>query len=447
MMLDKRVVVNTNGVLVVIQISARDVNLFFFQLAANCSQLLINVKHITLITNKMKPLAIFGNTLFYLAFMALLFSCSNTKDDATEYIKIDIVNSTINASDIFSKVDVFKIEGIILGKIKKIIEHDNFIYIHTSSGEKRIHLFDKTTGDIVKSIGIIGKGPNEFHNVKNIFVFNNSLFAYDFMKKNIHQFTLNGERLSVIKLPDFAEDVNFTDTNTLVLYKTGRSSPDSKKEYKVNVYDFPTLALKKQFYPLQLVEEERSFSQLNIILRVGDKLLLTEPFSNVIYEIQTNGLDTFCSFDFDHFGLPTEQYENENLDLSEFIRYCRNSNSVWNINNVLSNGERVFFTFYHQEQLYSCLHSVNTKETLTYTSFNEDLLINAIIPTSGFKLEIKPAYISEEAIFFIIEPSFLASVLSNADVEYQKNGSKVHITESLSLDLLGNPLIFKYYFK
>jgi hypothetical protein len=376
-----------------------------------------------------------------LSLSLILLGCKQELTNNAYNIKIATESSILVTSKVFNKAEAFTFDDINLGRINKILEHKNLLYIHTSSGELRIHVFDKDKGRTINSIAFIGNGPNEFLSVRNIFIFENYFYAFDYMRKNLHQFNLEGKNQKIIKLPDYAEDVNFIDSTTIVLYKKGRSGPDSKGEFKINIFTIKNnnLVYKNQFSNLVPVEEERNFSQLNTLFRFNNKLLLTEPFSNEFIEINGEEIKSFFNINFNQHQIPHNEYYNTSLNQSDFIRFCKTSDNIWNLNNVMSNGNYIFFSFYHKEQLFSNLHNFAKNQTITYGTFYDDLLLQLSIPTNSFKLDLKPVNLSDDGIFFIVEPSFLENLINNSNESLSEN-------RNLTINKLGNPILLKYYF-
>lgn len=101
-----------------------------------------------------------------------------------------ISNITLIQEQIFGDTN-----EILIGNITDLaIDEKARVYVADDQRGK-IHVFD-SNDDYMKSIGEKGRGPEEFQDIAQITYFENHLYAYDYLQRNIHIYSLDSLKLN-----------------------------------------------------------------------------------------------------------------------------------------------------------------------------------------------------------------------------------------------------------
>lgn len=386
--------------------------------------------------------------------LSTFLSCTRHKSETfstpVEEINISVNNNNVNFSDFFNGYKIIQIKDKLLGRIEMLYEVDNKIIFKSSSGNHRVHIYDLKSEKSI-SIAEKGKGPGQLTSVTDMYVYNKNIYVLDAMKKNLYEYSLAGKLNKIIKMPDYCDNIFPIDSSAYVLYKQVPYYP-KKEEYKVNIYSSSEKnKLINQFIPAKAVELHRGFGQPTTLYPVNDTVRLTQAFSDIIYDIFPDRIQARFKMNFGKYELPIDKYFNEKLDLTEFVDYCKESDNIWYISYVLENSENLFFLFKHSNNLYSNIYNKICKKCFTFTSMNDDLFL--LKNNLAISEEFIPVSISENFLYFLIEPYFLIEEIEskkkNNIEEWKKLRESNHplfkLANELKID--DNSLIIKYQFK
>jgi hypothetical protein len=304
--------------------------------------------------------------------LLVIFLWSCTKD-AKQYnnpsnkIFIEINNETINLSSIFEGFEIIQIEGKVIGRIKKLYENNNKLFFYTNSGNNRVHSFDLKSKNL-KSFTEKGRGPNQITSIRDFYYNNNNLYVLDFLKKELYEYTEEGDLSRIIKLPDYCDNIYHLDSSNLILCKKVPYS--DKKEFKLNLFSIKKNKVEKRYLQLKKIEEERDFAQLTTLYSINDTVCFTQAFSDTIYNIFRDKIEPRYILDFGDKHLPYQMYNDVNIDLRQFGLNCKKSEYIWDINCVLESNKYLFFVFRYGSKIFSNIYLKEKNYCVTFSSFN-----------------------------------------------------------------------------
>lgn len=391
----------------------------------------------------MRKVLHFALLLFFVATFGQCQSTTHTEIDEGFDINIEVVNATLDMSEIFSDVEIinFSIEPI--GKIKKLYFINDKLFLWATSGEQLVHVHDIVTGEHLR-LGKLGKGPGEFISIQDVVVDKQWVYILDYSRKQVKVFSHNGVFSRVINLPEFCDNFYPLDSGYVVLRK--KVPYESSDEFKLSFYreQESGLRLINEFLPICEVDGERDFYQLAPLYRFKGKVRFTEPFSSSIYTVNPYGYKTAYRLDFGDYALPHQKYKDEAMDLMAFGQYCMSSGCIWNVNCVLENQQYLFFTYRQYKKAYGVFFNKSLNKTIGFNKIDDNLALM----TKGIHLAegFLPMFITDSSIYFVAEAYFLHDIKNN----YEQQDMFVPGTMRKELRNIApsdNPVVLKYNFK
>lgn len=390
--------------------------------------------------------------LYFAIVILIVFSCNISEKKLSitpgETISVKLVNNTIHFSSLFDNCKVIYIGNILIGNIKKLyVQQDKMIFL-TASGKKRVHIYDTVTKNIT-SIAEKGRGPKQIASFRDFYVINDSIYILDFIKKRLKIFSLSGNLIEDILIPDYCDGFYPLKKNQFILYK--KVPYQDYEEFKINILqkNGQSFETKNQFIPVKEFEAERDFRQLTTFYKLNDTSCYTHAFSNTIYNVYPNKIIPRYILDFNNKLIPKDIYNDEHLNLREFGLKCKFSDFVWNINCVLESNSKLSFTFWYKEKVYLNVYDKNSQEISTFNLFHDDIFSS--FRNCEISEQFKPIYITDDAFYFLVEPFYLLDRLrdikeNNPDHWLTIQNTTFYKNIINKLQPTGNPLIIKYYF-
>lgn len=172
-----------------------------------------------------------------------MFSCTAEKKEiinAEAPITIDLVEAyknkeSIKLSTIASEITYLRLESkkeAILGGGPRIFVSDSFVVI---SGFKKIDLFDRASGNYIREIGKIGRGPNEYNSTRHVASFNQKeQFIYARKWEELIAYDLKGKMVKKIKRPEVYKNMCLLEDN---LYAAFTPNTGGNETRRVVIYD------------------------------------------------------------------------------------------------------------------------------------------------------------------------------------------------------------------
>jgi hypothetical protein len=252
--------------------------------------------------------------LVFVVFIIIYAGCNrvdNLKIAGGNYTTInaqDIVpddNSTIPLSEFVESIDIIPLESndsCILGEIRKIVIHNDHIFLIESHRPKTVYRFDMQ-GNFSNSIGVYGQGPMETLELQDFSINEeeNRIYLLDNAKHAIFCYTFDGE---------FIEKININQGGTRFEYFDSHFYIYADNPVKLRLYCLTVLNVKghlesshfpSRLYPINI--------GCNSFTKTKDSLFLYKPMNDTIYTLQETELKYAYFFDFGKYRFrPEERY-------------------------------------------------------------------------------------------------------------------------------------------
>jgi hypothetical protein len=270
---------------------------------------------ITVLKNK----STFALLVAVISIVATTTGCKGKKDidnssdtNSTEYITIKKSDTaTIKLSEVFHKIKLIPLKNNEAGakKLDKIIFHKDKIFIMDREIGKGIFMYD-ANGHFLMRIGTVGKGIEDVENLSdfdinddNIIVseYPNKLFVYDVGGKLLNEKQLKFEFSSFISIPG---GYLFYDS-----YRGGNNDMGTDN-YNIIRTDLK-LKFQQGYLPYQAEMMKNSVvSYPSNFQRIGNEILFSQSFTNVVYAFKNNKLEKKVKIKFEYIPLPEKISKN-----------------------------------------------------------------------------------------------------------------------------------------
>lgn len=395
-----------------------------------------------------------GYTFFYLFICIFTFTGCGIKSDSyneNEYVvRVKVKRSELNLQGLFSDYELIFLEGEKIGKIKKLFCKEDKIIVWTGSGSKRIHSYNCSSQEQAH-FAEIGRSPDEYYSIRDVYVEDTSLYILDFIRKSIDIVTHEGKFIRRVGLPEFCDNASPFDNARLVIFKKVPYRP--KRNFKITILeeDGESFRHLHDFIPVQEVEAERDFYQLAPLYKFNDKLRFTEAFSEIIYTVHEDRMEPTFKLDFGNKALPYQKYMDEDLNLMEFAEHCMKSGCIWDINCVLENQRYLFFVFRSFKEVYGVFFDKKLKTSSVFNTLNDNvaLQVDKLSLNEGFI----PMVMTDSSMYFVVEPYFLEELKMRNSKQIRPEsdvlGSSIDSLNYalMNVELEDNPVILKYNFR
>ena len=161
--------------------------------------------------------------------------------------------------------------------------------------------------------------------ISTIKLFQDTLYAFDEIRRDMRRFHLDGSFIDKIDPGDIYEDFEFIDENTLVGYKDVKHAAPRSDEYKINIIKNYKEKNKREtinsYFPLTMLADERSVLAFNLY-KTSDSdssVSFSHPFTDTVYRISKTSISAKYRFDFKDNGIPYKQYKNIKISSDEFL--------------------------------------------------------------------------------------------------------------------------------
>lgn len=382
----------------------------------------------------------------FLLFIALFWQCESTRQEKGRVslnVKVDVAETTLKMGELFTNAELINLFDEPIGKIIRLYYMGNKLFVWTTSGEHRIHIYDIVSGKHNR-LGRLGEGPDEFSSIGDMVVDRQWLYILDFARRKVTVCSHEGIASHVIVLPDWCDNFFPLDSVHVILRKKVPYGTDA--EFKLNVYkeDAGNLHLVNQYMPIGEIEAERDFFQLLPLYRYKNEVRFTASFSDTIYSVKVAGYNAAYQLDFAGQDLPHQKYKDEDMDLMAFAQYCMHSGCIWNINCVMENQQYLFFTYRQYKKAYGVFFDKQRKQSMGFDIIDDNvgLMTNGIHMTEGFL----PMYITDSSMFFVAEAWFLYD-LKKAGKQPRGIGTGNMKQVLHNITPSDNPVVLKYNFR
>ena len=388
-----------------------------------------------------------NKNIIWLILLLVLSACNKGKKSYERISEIDKTFSIedqgkYNLSDLFMDYSVTLLKGDLIGNIRKIIPYKDKIYFLTGSGHYRFYYYDTTTQKASPIMGK-GKGANEMMAISTIKLFQDTLYAFDEIRRDMRRFHLDGSFIDKIDPGDIYEDFEFIDENTLVGYKDVKHAAQRSDEYKISVIKNYKEKNKREvinsYFPLTMLADERSVLAFNLY-KTSDSdssVSFSHPFTDTVYRISKTSISAKYRFDFKGNGIPYKKYQDTKMMFNSFFNYIKKSDKIWNLKNLYENSRFIFFNYNIGSKTHSCFIDKKSGNVVSGFQFVDDIISKSV--THHFSYDFLPLYMDEKSLYVVAQPYYFID-----EIQIENLIKPTPLTE---LSIESNPIILKLNFK
>ncbi|WP_167619161.1 6-bladed beta-propeller [Maribellus sediminis] len=331
------------------------------------------------------------NTILLIALFFLL-SCTEEKESSEYYIEIPVAKvQQAKTSDFISDFKAVKLEftdNSMLHSVRKIIRHNNLLYILDTFGAKCVLVYDMS-GKFIRKIGSYGRGPGQFTLPQDFLIDKNTNEIEIIANRKISYFSLEGEYLRQLNL-------GFSGINFRKIVKEYFIAIIGPEDYKVVCTD-ENGKIKKRFLPTNNYYE--SGVAFNCFMpQKSDELLFRPRDRDTIYSVSSSSAVPHTIVDFGDYKLRLNEFLK--LDRSQKAKYYKGgaNEDQCIINNYLENSHHIQVV-YNMSGLY--YYYIQNKFTGNFVHFKKNDLNDDII---GERDSWGLTGADDEYFYYVIEP-------------------------------------------
>jgi hypothetical protein len=288
--------------------------------------------------------------------------------DAT---KINLDNNILlSMSDFVDKVDIIPLEfnkDCILSEIRKIVIHNNNLFLIESGGPKTIYRFD-TQGNFLNKIGSHGQGPQEFIELFDFSLNENDQIVYllDNAKQAILCFDFDGQFIERIRINQYASRLEYKDG---LFYLFSDNPPVGDDLYNLTVRNMKG-EIEKMYFASK--GYSRGFSR-NTFTKTQDNLFFKQPMSDTICSLDETSLKNAFFFDFGSYRFTSDEIEELYLGKIRTQQLLLNKERLSGIDNFFNVGKWIYFNSTYKVLSFSFLYNTNSQELKVAAGIQDDV--------------------------------------------------------------------------
>jgi len=307
-------------------------------------------------------------TLILLLFLLARCQDKETPQHTTAPTVIDLVSAfenkaTLKLSSIASSVEYIPLESsrkAILGGGARIFVSDSFI---VSSGFKKIDLFARGTGNYIREIGKIGRGPDEYSSTRHV-------EAFDEISQNILArrweeliiYNLKGKVIRKIKRPESYKNMSKLEEPLYAAFVPNTRGHETRR---IVIYNAESEKTEKIFPNYQFYSPKgyTLFGYEGWFYHYNNQLFFKETFNDTLVRVTSNKLIPKYIFNAGKFKPP---YRAKN--------YYEN---YYTTKLFIENSRFLFFNFMHQSKRFCAYFDKKNQKCLIANLQNRVAVLNA----------------------------------------------------------------------
>lgn len=349
-----------------------------------------------------------------------LTGCTIGEKETDQKIEfIDIFTAINNKKEAFLSEFVAEVEYIPLETAVETFIDENARFkvedyiVVRNSGINRTPLlmFDKKTGEFIRNIGKLGRGPDEYNIPAPDFynIFNKTFYTLDDTHREVKRFDTCGKYIDSFIVPEWVEpsinivtrfayiDAHLNDS-TYVCF-----TDNFNGQIKTRLVLFTRNQILK-FFPnfLSWGDKEssrnnRGYFSVTTFIRWNDNLYFKEIFNDTMFTVKIDKLIPRFVFGYGKYGLPYERQD-------EIITKERRINSEYILmNDMDENTDFLFFQLFFQNESYTCFYNKNEKTT-TVCMTPDDSVSALTDDINGFMPVVPEGFTQNNEMISILKP-------------------------------------------
>jgi hypothetical protein len=279
----------------------------------------------------------------FLAFLSVQCNTEQkTTDGETAIIKLDFKAEKTNVHEIglINNIKLLKLEcDEVIGEIRKVVRHNDRLYLMDNQTSS-VFIFD-TTGVYISHIAKRGQGPEEYLQLKDIYVdpADATLNLVSRADRKILKYDSDGQHLlKVNRTPKSFSYISII--NDGYLGYMDNDIEDPVKPY--NIWSVSTDGkVKDHFIEIDKSWNSRSFSSINFLSKYKEFTYYIAPMDYHIYAFRNGELSVPYEFDLGDLAWPEDKKDSreydriKDSDYLQFQRLIRSFNDFQETNNHL----------------------------------------------------------------------------------------------------------------
>ncbi|RXF71827.1 6-bladed beta-propeller [Arcticibacter tournemirensis] len=306
--------------------------------------------------------------LFYLT-IVLCVGCAldNKRNDMTakKIIRLDLSR---DSKDVFKtgliddvQIISLKSEDALLGDIRKVLKYGDRIYLTDLDRTQSVFVYD-TLGHFINLISKVGKGPEEYIQLEDIFVNSDdsTLNLVSRIDKKIHVYDLDGKRLlNVLKTPKSFMQFSKSKDGFVGYMANWAEDQDMAKNVWMLSRD---LKFVSSFFEIDPSWESYSNASVSVFSNYKDSTFYIQPFDYNVYSLSKKGYIPIYTFDFGAAAWPLDLNTIEKMDR---ISPIERSRYVQSFNSCQETGRFLLAQILYNGQNLLCVHDKQTNAAFT----------------------------------------------------------------------------------
>ncbi|MDR1098460.1 MAG: 6-bladed beta-propeller [Tannerella sp.] len=316
--------------------------------------------------------------LVFVVFIIIYAGCNivdNFKIAGGNYTTInarDIVpddNSTIPLSEFVESIDIIPLEfndSCILGEIRKIVIHNDHIFLIESRRPKTVYRFDMQ-GNFLNSIGVYGQGPMEILELQDFSINEeeNRIYLLDNAKHAVFCYAFDGEFIEKININQGGTRFEYFDSHFYIYV----DHPEKLRLYSLTVLNEKG-HLENSYFPSRLYPINIG---CNSFTKTKDSLFLYKPMNDTIYTLQETELKYAYFFDFGKYRFRPEEIENIYTEKVKTLDVLLDKERFSGADNLHKVGKWLYFNKIYKLLQYSFLYHTETGELKVASHLWDDI--------------------------------------------------------------------------
>ena len=276
----------------------------------------------------------------------------------------------LSISDFVDKVSIIPLEftdECILSEIRKIVIHNNNLFLIESGRPESIYRFD-IQGNFINKIGSRGNGPQELVELFDFSLNENDQIVYllDNAKQTIFCFDFEGYFIEKININQYASRLEYKD-GFFYLFSDNPSVGDDLYNLKIRKINGE---IEKMYFASK--KYSRSFSRSTFI-KTQNNLFFKQPMNDSIYSLDGTSLNNAFFFDFGSYQFTSSEIEKLYQGKIKTLQLLSNKERLSGINNFFNVGKWIYFNSNYKFRSFSFLYDTNRQELKVAAEVWDDL--------------------------------------------------------------------------
>jgi len=273
-------------------------------------------------------------TLFLIIFSLINISCDSQKDELTKIKTLQFQNGSriVDFSELSDNLEIVPLnipDSVSLGRIHSIRYYADYLILQDKDYAQALYIFHKN-GDFINTLRRIGSGPGEFTTLESYIIHEDIVAIYDRGLQKVIKYQLP----SLTYLESFEASGYFR--GDLLNWNTYRYSIALSDDALENGSYRGIVFLDENYQVISNFDKPPGIieaSQRGNLSNIGNEIFYSEPFSEIIYLMDSMEFSPLYQVDFGKNSLPKiAQSLEEAEDFYEILRAQDYSFAIHNFN-------------------------------------------------------------------------------------------------------------------